>query len=129
MAVASAGSDALLFRQITMPAPQHLTFAGWMLFLMPSQHCQSEQMFCMLQMLSSIRVFSLKNRLIIDACLQHMIQNYTRVFEYFCWLFADTVLLLYENSFSFVTFKAAYKFITSLPVNQLMVRALFLLEI
>jgi len=30
-------------RQLTIPAPYHSLFAGWMLFLMPNQRCQSTE--------------------------------------------------------------------------------------
>ena len=30
-------------RQITTPTPHHLIFIGWMLFIMPCQHCQNNE--------------------------------------------------------------------------------------
>jgi len=35
--------SAPCFRQITTPAPHHSIFTGWMLFLTPSQQCQSTE--------------------------------------------------------------------------------------
>jgi len=36
-------SFARCSRQISMPTPHHVIFTGWMLFRLPSQHCQSTE--------------------------------------------------------------------------------------